>query len=170
MQNFAALALLASSLSPLAQANTNVEIDLDETYTYNGTSKGDKKIKIESNMRMTGGFVPEVLGGESWIAGKTNIWVDGTAYAVSYTQNYTWEHEQRECDDGRSDDCWVLVKKQDVKGKLHADNYFYEQSFEEKAGEGDNIDGVWWYAGERKAGFQSVTNFSHEYEEGFMAL
>ena len=85
-QNFAALALLASSLSPLAHAR-DVKIDLDETYIYRGTSKGGTEIKIEANMNMTGGWE---YGGKAVIDGKTSIWVGGTAYSVNYTQKYEW--------------------------------------------------------------------------------
>ena len=57
-----------------------------------------------------------------------------------------------------------MTEDQVVQAKIRADNDAYKQSFEEKAGEGDNIDGVWWYVDEKKAGFQSVTNFTNKYK------
>ena len=60
-----------------------------------------------------------------------------------------------------------MSEYQVVQAEIRADNDAYKQSFEEKAGERDNITGVWWYVDEKKAGFQSVTNFTHDYEEGF---
>ena len=85
MQNFAALALIAGLLSPLVAHARDVKIDLDEKYIYRGKSKGGTEIKIEANMNMTGGYIPDWLGGKVLIDGKTSIWVGGTAYSVNYT-------------------------------------------------------------------------------------
>ena len=61
-----------------------------------------------------------------------------------------------------------MTEDQVVQAKIRADNDAYKQSFEAKAGYLENIVGRWWYTGdENKAGFQSVTNFTHDYEEGF---
>ena len=80
MQNFAALALLASSLSPLAQANDDSYIDLDETYTNSFNTNFGKRFKIKANMKITGNVSPDGHGGESLIEGKTSIWVNKRPY------------------------------------------------------------------------------------------
>ena len=85
MQNFAALALIGSSLSVQARIPRENEIMyLEKKYTYNGTSNSGKEIKIVAEMEIDGDLVPEDHFYSAFIFGTTSIWVDDTAYSVEY--------------------------------------------------------------------------------------
>ena len=123
MQNFAALALLGSSLSPLAQANDDSYIDLDDSYTYTGETEKGISIKVEAKMKITGNVISDVHAGEALTEGNTIVTVGWAKFEIDYSQKYNWHHIKKH-DEQWDEDYWALTEDQDVKATIYENGLY----------------------------------------------